>query len=255
MTGEDEAVAAGFEAPPAGAEMDPPPAGAMFPCPECGAEFASKLRLGNHRWGKHGIRGSSSKSKSKRKSTAKTTSAAPGNTGGRVAGRAAMLKEARSALAEAMTMSGEMMVFVVPIPGTYCVQTADEFADAVMRIAAKNDKVLKWLVSGGTMIDYAALGSWTIGLGVALAVQTNRIAPDAPIAQRRGITAIFDEFYQRIPAGEPGTGIIDEGVNDDADARRADREPVDGGLGPAGRPGRAIPVPDLLGGRVGASSP
>lgn len=239
MTEVDE-VAAGFEGPPADAKLEPPPPGASFVCPDCGEEFISKFKLGGHRWHKHGVRSATSK-RTKTKTKTTRSPAARSNTGGSPT-QAQLLKEARVSLAAAMETGGEMMVLVMPIPGTYCISTADDFADAMIKVAAKNPKMLKWLVQGGMVMDYAALGSWTLGLGVALAVQTGRLSPDTPIARRRGITDIFYSFYTPLPEGaEPHEA--DEGVND----------VVDGNLGPAGRP-RAVPVPDLLVGSVGAST-
>lgn len=231
-------VAGGFDPPPAAAEMDAPPAGAMFPCPECGESFKNKLTLGRHRFQHHGIPGASRNKKAKG-SKSKTPRKTPSRNTGGPPSQAVLLKEARGALVEALETGGGLLMGPLPIPGTYCVKTSDEFADAVIRIAAKNERILKWLVQSGTAMDYVALGTWTFGLYLAFAVQTGKLAPDAPIAQKRGITAIFDEFYTRIPA-EPA--MIVEGRDDD-------ESPVaDGDLGPAGGISRsAIPVPDILG--------
>jgi hypothetical protein len=238
-------VADGFEAPPAEAKLDPVPAGAALVCPDCGAEFDKKLNLGRHRWQIHGVRGITHGTKKKSTTKKSTASASAGaNTGGsREPTQAALLKRARASLIDAMETGGGFLVFAMPVTGTYCVNTADTFADSMIRVAGKNPKVLAWLVKSGGYMDYAALGSWVFGLGIAVAVETRRMHPDAPIAAKRGISDLFHEFY--VVDGTPAYDAR-EGVNDDESSR-------DGGLGPAGQPGR-IAVPDLLASGVGTPS-
>lgn len=138
------------------------------------------------------------------------TRRANAGTKGTVAG-SAEVREVRDALADAVTKAGALMLPVVPIPGAYCVQTGEDFADAVARLAAKNPKLLKQLRSSSSVMDYVAIGSWLAGLGIAVGVQFGKVPANSGAADVFGITDIAEEFYPEETRGdgaepEPPTG-------------------------------------------------
>ena len=115
-----------------------------------------------------------------------------------------MLRNLRGDLADTAKAAGGLMIAVTPIPGTYLVQTADDFATSLTNLAAKNPKLLKSLQSGTSVMDYVAIGAWLAGLGIAVAVQFGQVQADGPAAKIYGIDQIAAEFYP--PTGEGSSG-------------------------------------------------
>lgn len=104
------------------------------------------------------------------------------------------LAEVEASLREAFAKGGAMLYMPAPIPGTYLLNTGDDAAAIITRMAARNPKILAALQGSSNLMDYFAIGSWSVGLFVAFAVQAGRIPADAPIASTMGITAIADEL-------------------------------------------------------------
>lgn len=136
----------------------------------------------------------------------------------------AALREVRNNIADAMRKAGALSTMAVPVTGTYCIETADEFADALTRLAADNPKLLKALVGSSNVMDWFALGAWGVGLLTAVGVEFGRLPADGVLAQQYGVDKLADAFYPR--GAEPAGG--DDGGQPGAD-------PVGGdGADPAG---------------------
>jgi hypothetical protein len=146
---------------------------------------------------------------------------------------AAAIRAIRNDLATTARQAGGLMVSVTPIPGTYLLQTADDFADALANLASRNPKLLRSLQSGASVMDYVAIGAWGVGLGIAVAVQFGQVRADGPAARAYKIDEIAEEFYP------PGEGPqYDDG---DGDAAAVEGDP-------------RFPAPDLLGSDEGDPS-
>ena len=113
----------------------------------------------------------------------------------------ASLNEIESSLTEGFTKLGAMLVMPAPIPGTYMIQTSDQVAGSLTRLAAKNPALLRALSSTSNIMDYVAVGTWAVGLYVAVSVQTGRIPADSQASRGFGLLEIAEEFYP--PGSEP----------------------------------------------------
>lgn len=176
-----------------------------FPCPDCDYVADSKFRLGQHRYAKHGYRsGSSTRKTEKRKGKAKATAKAPRKPRGE--SQAAILAEVETSLAEAMTKGGAMVYPALPIPAGYAIATGDEFAAIVTRIASRNPKLLARLRTSSDVMDYFALGTWGVGMVVAVGVNFGRLPADGPLARQWEIDVIASEYLAEAQARAAAEG-------------------------------------------------
>jgi hypothetical protein len=120
--------------------------------------------------------------------------ATPRKTKASSAPRSTGLADVERSLRETFAKGGAMLYMPAPVPGTYIIETGDEAAAIIVRMAERNPKLLAALQGSSNVMDYFAIGAWGVGLMVAFAVQAGRTPADAPIAQTFGITKIVDDL-------------------------------------------------------------
>src|ERR1700675_533083 len=76
----------------------------------------------------------------------------------KVSAPSSQLEEIETSLVEGLTKFGGAITPIAPIPGVYTIQTAEDFAGALTRLAAKNPALLKALSGSSTVMDYVAVG-------------------------------------------------------------------------------------------------
>ena len=170
-----------------------------FACPECGKVVSTRLALGGHRYGKHGVRGTSETQRKRREQ--KEGTRARGSTS-RGTSQAQVIREVRASLADSARKLGALAYPVAPIPALYLRETGDDMADVVSRMASRNPRMLRWLQGSSDAMDYLALGTWVAGLAVAVGVQVGRVpiafdTPDGkmanPVVSVFGIDRLYAE--------------------------------------------------------------
>jgi hypothetical protein len=119
-------------------------------------------------------------------------------------------------LTEGLTKLGAIMLVPAPVPGTYLLQTGEELALIVARMAERNPKLLAALQGSSNIMDYVALGAWGLGFAAAVGVQVGRVPADAPLARTTGITAIVNDLESSGVIQVDRGGPIEEHLVDQA---------------------------------------
>lgn len=192
-------------------------------CPECSQTFESNLRLGAHRFHKHGVSGSAGHKKKDKKAPTSNAPKSKAKEPSDAVKRRRLETEARETLKRWRAEAGTVGLVIAPIPATYIARTDDEVIEAAVRLAGKNAKILEGLAAGGDVIAAIVVLRWLAGLGVAVGVQYGRVEVASTLAQRTGVTevvvALEREGFVEVEPVEP------EG-SEDANRAADEGEPV-----------------------------
>jgi hypothetical protein len=121
--------------------------------------------------------------KSEKKKTSSTSSSASAKrAGGTTAASPGWEKEIRQGVTEALIGTGAIAGLAMPVTGAVMVSRAPRTADALIRIARRDERVRNALLA---MLRYSAYGELLMVVGalvIAISVDTERMAPDSAIA-------------------------------------------------------------------------
>lgn len=106
----------------------------------------------------------------------------------------ASLKRLSAELGENIRLIGAIATPAVPITGFIVMRDADQCASAVVKLARNNPAILKALEKASQVGPGVALGKFFLTIGVAMAVDTQRLIPDSQLAVALGITAVVNEM-------------------------------------------------------------
>lgn len=178
-------------------------------------------------------------SRSKKKSKTKTPAKTPPSKGPADAKEATpeQLAEVSSALRSWCADLGTAGLMVAPVPAAYILNTPEEVIESATRLAGTNPKIVEFITGGSNVVAALVVLRWLAGLGVAGAVQFEKLPADHILARKTGVTDVVDGLIEEgwIVAEEPNPVV----ASVDADAR-----PSGGTAGPA-RPAASSVVASL----------
>lgn len=96
-------------------------------------------------------------------------------------------------LQEQADILATVMAFKLPVTSVYTGVNSPKAIEALLNIAKKRPKMLDAMEKVSEGFDALAVGKFVIGLGVALQVDSGRLAPDSFPAVATGVTAVIAE--------------------------------------------------------------
>lgn len=105
------------------------------------------------------------------------------------------LKKIAIDLAENIALVGILVTPLLPTTGYIISRDAEATATAVVKMARNNPAVLAALMKASQIGPGVMLGRTIVTIGVAVAVDTNRITPDSQISAMLGVAAVWQEVH------------------------------------------------------------
>lgn len=99
-----------------------------------------------------------------------------------------------------------IMAFKLPVTSVYTAENSPKAIEALLSIAKKRPKMLDAMEKVSEGFDALAVGKFLLGLGVALQVDSGRMAPDSFPAVATGVTAIIAEHFNE-DGGTPNPNV------------------------------------------------
>lgn len=107
----------------------------------------------------------------------------------------AKLKKIAIDFAENIALVGILVTPLLPTTGYIISRDATDTATAIVKMARNNPAVLAALMKASQIGPGVMLGRTIVTIGVAVAVDTNRITPDSQISTVLGVAAIWQEVH------------------------------------------------------------
>jgi hypothetical protein len=104
-------------------------------------------------------------------------------------------------LADDIKLFGAMAGYVYPVTGYYLLANADPFSTALVKLAAKNPRLLRVLHRAAQVAPVYTIAQTVAGVAVAVQVDMNKMEPHSFAAERTGVDRAFDAVY---PDGKDG---------------------------------------------------
>jgi hypothetical protein len=98
-------------------------------------------------------------------------------------------------LADDIRLFGTMVGVVYPVTGYYLLENADPFTTALVKLAAKNPKVLRVLHRAASVAPVYTVLQNLVGTAVAVQVDMNKMEPHSFAAERTGVDKAYDAVY------------------------------------------------------------
>lgn len=104
-------------------------------------------------------------------------------------------------LADDIRLFGTMAGVVYPVTGYYLLENADAFTTALVKLAAKNPRILRVLHRAAQVAPVYTVAQTLVGTAVAVQVDMNKMDAHSFAAERTGVDKAFDAVY---PQGKDG---------------------------------------------------
>jgi hypothetical protein len=120
--------------------------------------------------------------------------------------RSKRLETLQKALSAEMFTAGTMISFALNTTGYYICQESDTTTQAIVDLAATRPEWIKALEKVSDISPGLLIGKTTLGIGVAIAVDREKIKPDKTIAKLLGVTAAYDAVHDEEATTNAGNG-------------------------------------------------
>jgi hypothetical protein len=120
----------------------------------------------------------------------------------------AKLKKIALDFAENIALVGILVTPLLPTTGYIISRDATDTATAVVKMARNNPAVLAALMKASQIGPGVMLGRTIITIGVAVAVDTNRVTPDSQISTMLGVAAVWQEVHGEQGKMGPANGWV-----------------------------------------------
>lgn len=107
----------------------------------------------------------------------------------------AELQRVQEELADEMRLIGMMAGPFLPVTGTYCIEQADPFTSALVKMAAKNPKVMRVLYRTAQVVPGFATLKTIGGIARAIQVDTQGANPHDTVGEWLGVANAYDIVY------------------------------------------------------------
>jgi hypothetical protein len=104
-------------------------------------------------------------------------------------------------LADDVKLFATMAGYVYPVTGYYLLENADAFTVALVKLAAKNPRILRVLHRAAQVAPVYTVAQTLVGTAVAVQVDMNKMEPHSFAAERTGVDKAYDAVY---PDGKDG---------------------------------------------------
>ena len=105
--------------------------------------------------------------------------------------------------ADNIRLVGMLVTPLLPVTGHVIATDADKTAQATIQLAKNNPKILLALQKASQIGPGVAFGRALLTIGVAVAVDTQRLAPDNQAAMMLGVTAVWQTIHGENTANAP----------------------------------------------------
>jgi hypothetical protein len=114
-------------------------------------------------------------------------------------------------LADDIRLFGTMAGVIYPVTGYYLLENADAFTTAIVKLAAKNPRVLRVLHRAAQVAPVYTVAQTLVGTAVAVQVDMNKMDAHSFAAQRTGVDRAFDAVYPQGKDGQSFPGMNGDG--------------------------------------------
>lgn len=110
----------------------------------------------------------------------------------------ARLKRVSAGLAENIQLVGALATPILPVTGHLILRDSERVASETVKLARNNPKMIAALEKANAIGPGVFLGRFMLTVGVAIAVDTQRIEPDTTLSMMMGVAAIYEKLHGNI---------------------------------------------------------
>lgn len=105
------------------------------------------------------------------------------------------LQNIQEELADDLKLLGTLAGALYPVTGLYLIENADPFTIAVVKLAGKNQRLLRVLHRAAQVAPVYTIAETVAGAAIAVQVDSGKVDPHGMVAKRVGVERVYNQLH------------------------------------------------------------